>query len=251
MIDLAGKCALVTGGGKRVGAAIAIELGRAGMRVAVHYNGSREGALETCAAIEKEGGTATPFAADLYDRAATRALVDEVTAHFGALDLLVSSAANFDRLRVDDVDDAAWDRALALNLTAPFTLAHAAKDALRKSHGSIVLITCTSATKPYKNYLPYVASKGALQKLMRVLALELAPDVRVNAIAPGTVLPPPGLDAHELDALAARVPLKRIGSADDVARAVVFAARSSSLTGAELWVDGGRLGAGEAGEGAL
>ncbi|MBK8169633.1 MAG: SDR family oxidoreductase [Sandaracinaceae bacterium] len=251
MIELAHKRALVTGAGKRVGAAVATALGRAQMHVAVHYHGSREGALETCLMIEQAGGRATPFAADLSDRADARKLVENVLATFGGLDLLVASAANFDRVELDQIDDAAWDRALALNLTAPFVLAHAAKDALRKAGGSIVFVTCTSATTPYRNYLPYVVSKGALQKMMRVLALELAPHVRVNAIAPGTVLPPADLDAAAIELLASRIPLRKIGTPDDIACAVIFLAQSSSITGAELFVDGGRVGAGNAGEGAV
>lgn len=242
MVDLVGKRALVTGGARRVGAAVARALGRARMKVAVHHHGSDP--TETCVAIRASGGEAIALAADLYDRAQTRALVDRAVAELGGLDLLVVSAANFDRLPFDDVDDAAWDRALALNLTAPFVLAHQARAALRASRGSIVIVTCTSATTPYKNHLPYVVSKGAAQKLVRVLALELAPEVRVNAVAPGTVLPPEGTDPATLARLAARAPLERIGTAEDVAGAVLYLARAPFVTGQELVVDGGRTIAG-------
>ncbi len=240
MTDLRGKRALVTGAGTRVGAAIATALGARGMRVAVHYHRSRGGADEVCAAIERAGGTAEAFAADLADRDAARGLVDSVVERFGGLDLLVASAAGFERVDFDDVDDAAWDRTIALNLSSPFAVAHRARQALRASRGSIVFVTCTSATVPYRHYLPYVVSKGALQKLMRVLALELAPEVRVNAVAPGTVLPPPEMDEALLERLAARAPLERIGSADDVADAVVYLASAPFVTGQELVVDGGR-----------
>lgn len=242
MIDLGGKRALVTGAARRVGAAIARALGAAKMKVAVHHHGSDPG--ETCAAIVAAGGEATPLSADLYDRAQTRALVDAAVSALGGLDLLVVSAANFDRVPFDMVDDSAWDRALALNVTAPFVLAHQAREALRASRGSIVVVTCTSATTPYRNHLPYVVSKGAAQKLVRVLALELAPDVRVNAVAPGTVLPPEDTDAATLAALAARTPLERIGTAADVADAVLYLARAPFVTGQELLVDGGRTVAG-------
>ena len=240
MIDLRGKRALVTGAGTRVGAAIATALGAQGMRVAVHYRQSRPGAEAVCEAIVAAGGTAEPFAADLSDRGAARALVDAVLARFGGLDLLVASAANFERVELDQVDDDAWDRAMTLNLASPFAVVQRAREALRDSGGSIVFVTCTSATVPYRHYLPYVVSKGALQKLMRVLAIELAPRVRVNAVAPGTVLPPPDMDPAMLGRLAARAPLARIGSAEDVADAVVYLARAPFVTGQELVVDGGR-----------
>lgn len=240
MIDLRGKRALVTGAGTRLGAAIATKLGTSGMRVAVHYHSSREGAEAVCAAIVAAGGTADAFAADLADRDAARALVDAVLERFGGLDLLVASAASFERVALDQVDDEAWDRALILNLASPFAVVHRARVALRASHGSVVFVTCTSATVPYRHYLPYVVSKGALQKLMRVLALELAPEVRVNAVAPGTVLPPTGMDDALCARLAARAPLERIGSIDDVAEAVVYLASAPFVTGQELIVDGGR-----------
>ena len=240
MLDLAGKRALVTGAGQRVGRAIAVALGGAGMHVAVHYHRSQAGAEETADAVRAAGGGADTFAADLYDRAAARRLVDEVVARLGGLDLLVLSAANFERVAWDDVDDAAWDRALSLNLSAPFALAHQATPALRDSRGSIVFITCSSATTPFKNHVPYVVSKGALRQLMRVLCLELAPDVRVNAVAPGTVLPPPDMTAEQVARIARRAPLGRAGEPTDIADAVLYLAGASFVTGHELVVDGGR-----------
>src|SRR5262249_37204922 len=142
------------------------------------------------------GGEATLFSADLGDRNAARRLADETLAAFGGLDLFVGSAASFERLRYDDLDDDAFDRSIVLNLASPFALAHRLTPALRASRGSMVFVTDTAATAPFKNYLPYVVSKGALRQLMRTLALELAPDVRVNAVAPGTVLPPAAMSAE-------------------------------------------------------
>ena len=104
----------------------------------------------------------------------------------------MASAASFEWVPLAEVDDAAWDRSLSLNLASPFALVHQAVPALRAARGSVVFITCSSATVPMKNYLPYVVSKGALQHLMKTLALELAPEIRVNAVAPGTVMPPDG-----------------------------------------------------------
>lgn len=236
--------ALVTGAGKRVGRAIALALGRGGARVVVHYNGSFAEAQETCTEIQRAGGEAVALQANLLLRDEARRLIDESLGALGGLDLLVANAANFERVPYDTIDDRAWDDALDLNLTAGFVLAHRASAALRSSRGSIVFITCSSATTPFRNYLPYVVSKGALRQLTRVLALELAPDVRVNAIAPGTVLPPETMAGPDLDRLRSRIPLDRFGTAEDVAEAVLFLARSPFITGHEIVVDGGRSVAG-------
>jgi pteridine reductase len=239
-LDLTGRRALVTGAGQRVGQAIAIALGRARMRVAVHYRQSRDGAEATASAIREAGGEAVLLCADLTTRDDARALGDAAIEALGGLDLFVASAASFERIAYDAVDDAAFDRAITQNLAAPFALAHHLTPALRDSRGSMVFVTCTSATAPYRNYLPYVVSKGALRQLVRTLALELAPNVRVNAVAPGTVLPPPSMGAEEVARLASRIPLERTGGPDDVAQAVLFLARSGFVTGEELVVDGGR-----------
>lgn len=240
MSALAGQRALVTGAGVRVGRAIAVALGTAGMRVAVHYHSSREPADETCRQVREAGGEAFGVHADLRDRAAARALVDTSLERLGGLDLLVASAAGFERVPYDAVDDEAWDRMLELNLTAPFVLVQRATAALRAARGSVVVVTCSSARTPFRNHLPYVVSKGAARQLVRTLALELAPEVRVNAVAPGTVLPPEAMPADARERLQRRIPLQRFGSAEDVARAVVFLASSPFVTGEEIAVDGGR-----------
>lgn len=236
--------ALVTGSGQRVGQAIACALADPGARIGVHYRSSDAGARQTAQRIEQAGGSAELFQADIADRAAARALVDSCVQRFGGLDLLVLSAAGFERIEFSDLDDDAWDRSLGLNAASQFALAHQAAPSLRESRGNIVLITCSSTLTPMRNYLPYVVSKAATKQLMRTLALELAPEVRVNAVAPGTVLPPAGTSEAERAALTARIPLQRIGSAEDIAQAVVFLARSSFVTGHELVVDGGRTVAG-------
>ena len=240
MIELRGKKALVTGGGKRVGAAIARQLGAEGMRVAVHFNASQEGAEATAAAIREAGGEATLVKGDLSSRAEARSVVDRAIEALSGLDLFVASAANFERIPVDQVDDEAWDRAMQLNLEAPFAMAHRARSALREARGSIVFITCASTATPYRSYLPYVVTTGALRQLMRALALELAPEVRVNAVAPGTVLPPDDMPEAAVERLARRIPLRRTGEAEDVAEAVLYLARAPFVTGQELVVDGGR-----------
>jgi len=239
-ISLRGKRALVTGAGQRVGQAIALLLGAEGMDVAVHYRESRSGAERTAEQIRSSGGRAVTLAADLSSRNAARALVDDAVAKLGGLDLLVPSAANFEHVAVDDVDDDAWDRSLDLNLASPFALVRRALPALRQSHGTIVFISCSSATVPMRGFLPYVVSKGAVKHLMKTLALELAPEIRVNAVAPGTVMPPPSYDAAAVKRLSRAIPLGKVGSPQDIARAVVFLASSPFITGHELAVDGGR-----------
>lgn len=244
MIDLSGKRALVTGGGKRVGAEIARTLGAAGMHVGVHYNASARGAEETCAAIRAAGGQALALQADLQSRDAARGLVDRALEQLGGLDVLVLSAAEFEPAQLGAIDDATWDRTLGLNLATPFAMAQHAAPALRASGGSIVGITCVSRLLPYRSFLPYEVSKAALWQMLRVLALELAPDVRVNMVAPGSVLPPESMTQAQLEALRARIPLGRLGSASDVAGAVLHLAQHEHMTGTEIVVDGGRVLAG-------
>lgn len=239
-LDLRGRRALVTGAGNRVGRAIAVALGQAGMTVVVHYRSSASDADETCRQVTEAGGAAQPLSADLSDRAAARRLVDLAAARLGGLDLLVVSAAGYERLALAEVDDDAWDRMIELNLSSPFALATQAARYLALSKGSIVFVTCMSATAPYKNHLPYVVSKGGLTHLMRTLSLELAPHIRVNAVAPGTVSPPPGMLPEHVEQIRRRIPLARLGAPEDVADAVVFLARSPFVTGHEIAVDGGR-----------
>lgn len=210
------------------------------MKVGVHFNASREGAEATAAQIQAAGGEAVLLGADLSRREEAGRLVDEAIEALGGLDVLALSAANFERVAFDEVDFEAWDRAMRLNLEAPFAMAHRARGALAAARGSIVFVTCVSATMPYKSYLPYVVSKGALRQLMRVMALEMAPDVRVNAVAPGTVLAPDQMSAEEVARLARRIPLGHVGEAEDAADAVLYLARAPFVTGQELVVDGGR-----------
>jgi pteridine reductase len=234
------KVALVTGAGTRVGRSIALELGRAGFDLAVHYHRNDAGARDVVARAAELGLVARSFQAALEDREQARALVDRVCTEFGGLDLLVPNAAIFERIAFDAIDDASWDKMLALNLSSTFVLAQKAERVLRARRGNIVFITCASVESPYRHHLPYVVSKAGVYQMMRAMALELAPHVRVNAVAPGTVLPPENMPQVELDRLMRRIPLQRFGSTDDVARAVRFLAESPFVTGQQIVVDGGR-----------
>jgi len=239
-IDLHGSVALVTGGGTRVGAAIVRALAAAGCDALIHYGKSEQGARAVADDVARLGRRATLLQADLTDRAQIASLGERALAAAGRLDVLVHNAANFERVDPAALSAEAWDRALALNVTAPYLLTLALSPALRRARGSVVAITCLSATRPWKSYVPYSASKAALANLVEGLALALAPEVRVNAVAPGTVLPPADYDEETLARIRARIPLGRIGAAEDVGRAVVFLAESDYVTGQTITVDGGR-----------
>lgn len=243
-LTLTGKIALVTGGGTRVGAAIVRALAGAGCDVLVHYARSAAGARAVAEDVARLGRRATLFQADLTDRARLDRLAAEALASAGRLDVLVHNAANFERVEPEALTAEAWDRAFALNVTAPYLLTTALAPALRAARGSVVAITCLSAERPWKNYLPYSASKAALANLVKGLAKGLAPDVRVNAVAPGTVMAPADYDEETLARIRAGVPLGRLGAAEDVARAVVFLVSNDYITGQTIAVDGGRSVAG-------
>lgn len=237
--SLPGRKALVTGAGRRVGAVIARALGAAGWDVAVHHRGSAGGAEGVAAELRATGRRAAVVSGDLSEPDACARVVDEAVASLGGLDLLVSSAASFERVSFTEVDAARFDRAMALNVRAPLLLAHRAQPHLAARRGSIVVVTCTSATRPYPGFVPYVISKGAAKQLVKTLAIELAPEIRVNAVAPGTVLAPEGYDAERNDALAKKTLVQRLGTPEDVARAVLYLADASFVTGHEILVDGG------------
>lgn len=240
LVDLRGRTALVTGGGTRVGRSIARALGSAGCDVVVHYASNLAGAAAVVDEIQGLGQRSIAHRADLTDRAELERLGQDAIAFTGRLDVLVHNAANFERVAPCDLTPGAWDRALALNVTAPYLLTLTVAPWLRATHGSVIAVTCLSAARPWKNYLPYSASKAALANLVLGFAVSLAPEVRVNAVAPGTVLPPADYDEATLKRLREKVPLQRIGEAEDVARAVVFLAQNDYLTGQTITVDGGR-----------
>lgn len=235
-----GKTALVTGGATRVGRSIALELGRAGFDVAIHYHRNESGAREVVESLEAMGRTAYCLKGALEERERVRDLIDQVVVTSGGIDLLVPNAAVFESVDYDAIDDSAWDRMLTLNLSSTFALAHRATRSLRERQGNIVFITCSSVEAPYRHHLPYVVSKAGIYQAMRTMALELAPQVRVNAVAPGTVLPPENMSSDALQRLRRGIPLQRFGEPDDIARAVRFLAESEFVTGQQLVVDGGR-----------
>jgi pteridine reductase len=238
--ELAGKVALVTGGAVRIGRALALALASRGARVALHYGSSAEAAAETVAAIRERGGDADTFAADLRDLARTEDLVDRVAGRFGPVDILVNSAAAFVPAGLADTTEALWDEHFAVNLKAPFFLSRAfARHVGKERYGQIVNIADWRAVRPDPRCLAYSLTKAGIVAMTQGLALALAPNIRVNAIAPGAILPPPGRDGTYLEELGERLPLRRHGSPDEVAAALLYLVTAEFVTGQVLFVDGG------------
>ena len=236
-----GRIALVTGGAVRVGRTIVEALVDDGFDVLIHYAASAEEAREAREHFLSRGARVELCRADLADRTAVGGLAARARRFGGGkLDLLVHNAANFERVAPDALEAGAWDRAMALNATAPYLLTLALAPELRAARGSVVAIGCLSAERPYKHYIPYSISKAALVSAMQGLSLALAPDVRVNVVSPGTVLPPEGIDDERRERIRRKIPLGRIGEPSDVARAVLFFAKNHFVTGQVLAVDGGR-----------
>lgn len=238
-MDLRGRVALVTGAGRRVGRALAVALGAEGMSVAVHYHASDTGARETARMIEREGGKASLVTADLTGDTAA-ALIDDVVHRLGSLDVLVNSSAVMERTPLGEVTVAQWDAMMALNLRAPFLLAQAAARHLARGHGAIVNIADLAAFETWPAYIPHGISKAGIVYMTRALARTLAPDVRVNAIAPGAVLLPDNWSEDDAAKLRESTPLQRLGSPDDVVGAMRYLLRADYVTGETLIVDGGR-----------
>lgn len=239
-MELRGRVALVTGAGKRVGRAIATSLGALGMRVVVHHHASVDGARETAHAIEAAGGSAKIVRADLTDPTSAGALIEAAVASWGGLDVLVNSAAVMERTPFAEVTQAQWDAMFALNLRAPFFLSQAAAPHLKKVKGAIVNIADLAAFETWPAYIPHALTKGAIVHMTRAVARVLAPEVRVNAVAPGTVLLPEGWTAGDEARLRSTTPLGRSGSPEDVAQAVRYFLEADYVTGETLIVDGGR-----------
>ena len=236
---------LVTGAARRVGAEISRALHAAGGRLAIHYRQSKADAEALAAELNAlRPGSAHPFVADLLDVATFPALIADISTHFGRLDGLINNASSFFATPMGAVSTEAWDDLLGSNLKAPLFLAQAAAPLLAATQGCIINITDIHAERPLKGYAVYSAAKGGLLTLTRSLAIELAPAVRVNAVAPGAIQWPDNADDFPPDDKAQIIRhtlLKRIGSPTDIARTVKFLAFDAPyITGQVINVDGGR-----------
>jgi pteridine reductase len=210
------------------------------MRVVVHYGGSADGAHETARLIQAAGGVATVAQADLRDVAAAERLVTRTVEQEGELFALVNSAAVMLRTPVGETTPAEWDDMFALNVRAPYFLSQRAAPALRAARGAIVNIADLAAFETWPAYVPHGVTKAAVVQMTRALAHALAPDVRVNAVAPGVVLLPEGWSDADAEHLRRTTPLQRLGTPDDVAGAVVYLLEADYVTGEVIRVDGGR-----------
>lgn len=243
-LPLAGRVVLVTGSARRVGAAIARALHAAGAELALHYRSSHGEAAALADELNaRRRDSARLFQADLLDAARLPELIGAIVAAWGRLDALVNNASTFYPTPLGTASGADWDDLVGSNFKAPFFLVQAAADALRASRGTIVNITDIHAERPLKGYPLYCAAKGALLTLTRALAVELAPEVRVNAVAPGAILWPDDgqFPAAERAAVVDHALLKREGSPGDIASSVLFLlAGTPYMTGQVLNIDGGR-----------
>jgi pteridine reductase len=241
--SLSGKAALVTGGARRVGAAIARRLHAAGASVLLHYRDSEAEAAKLAAELNAlRPKSAAKVKAELLAPIAPRALLSAAREAFGRLDLLVNNASSFFPVEVGAIEASHWEELIGSNLRAPLFICQEAAPELAKHSGAIVNIVDIHAERPLKGYAVYSIAKAGLAALTRSLALELAPRVRVNGVAPGAIAwPDDGQFAGaERERIVATTPLARIGSPEDIAQAVHFLACAPYVTGQVIAVDGGR-----------
>lgn len=240
-----GKVVLVTGGAKRVGAAICRRLHEAGASLMIHYRSSVAEAQALCDELNAvRADSAAPVQGDLLDTARLAELVSATVQRYGRLDVLINNASSFYPTAVGEINEDNWQDLVGTNLKAPLFLSQAAAHALRASHGCIINIADIHAERPMKSYVVYSIAKAGLVAMTKSLAHELGPQVRVNAVGPGPIMWPeqdPTFDDQERRRIIAHTLLKREGTPDDIARAVRFLVQDAPyITGTFLPVDGGR-----------
>lgn len=229
--------ALVTGAAKRIGKAVALHLASLGYDIALHYSSSQSEAKRTAEQIRQEGRDCELFCCDLADTYAVQHLIADACKAFPNLNLLINCASIFEKSTLKEDDVQALDRHYEINLRAPYILM--GEFARRCKRGQIINFLDTHITQNKLTHVAYLLSKKALADLTQMAALELAPDIRVNGIAPGLILPPHGQKDRYLDRLAKSVPLKRKGSVKDITAAVQFLIENDFLTGQTIFADGG------------
>lgn len=239
---LHGKVTLITGAAQRIGATLAETLHAEGLNLALHYRKSKQAAHALQQKLNaRRADSVVLIQADLLDNAKVTHMVQDAIQAWGRLDVLINNASSFYPTPIGSVSDAHWDEIMGSNLKAPFFAAQAAARALSETAGCIINIADIHAERPLKTYPVYSAAKAGLVMLTKALACELAPQVRVNAIAPGAILWPEDIDEVTQQRIISRSLLKRQGNPDDIARAVLFLVRDAGyVTGQVITVDGGR-----------
>ena len=239
-MECEGRVAIVTGGGVRVGRAIALGLASAGADVFVHYNRSADPAEETAARVRERGSRAATGSVDLSDPARAGELITLATEHLGAPSILVNSASGFPTDTIRDVTLEAWRRTLDLTLASPVFATQAFADGLpHDTDGAVVNITDVRTSNPYREHFSYIVAKGGIDTFTRTAALQLAPRIRVNAVALGVILPPPGEGDDYATRLADELPLAKVGGTEPVVAVVLALLANDFVTGEIVRVDGG------------
>lgn len=241
-MKLDGKIALVTGG-KRIGVSVAISLAEAGCAVALTYHRSRKEAESTARTIQRLGKQALVVRTDITKESEIRALIKKTIGFFGRLDIVVHMASVYESVTWKNLDRRAWERHLDANLTSGFLIGTTAAPYLRRTKGRLIHVSdwvAASGRPRYRHYLPYYTAKKGIIGLTEAQALELAPEVLVNAIAPGPIIPPKGASRREINKVRSQTPLGRWGDPVEIAKAVRFFCETDFVTGECLRVDGGR-----------
>jgi len=240
-MEIEGKVAIVTGGAVRLGKALALALAEQGARMVIHYGSSVGPAQETVEQIQAMGCDALAVQADLSQPGRVEVILNDALSHFGQVDILVNSAAVFEPGNWYDTTEKNWDLHFAINLKSPFFLSRAfASHVGRERAGHIVNIADWRGARPGTDHVAYTLTKAALIAMTKSLAQALAPNIQVNAIAPGLILPPPGQDRTYLEGQAREIPAQRAGSPEEIARALIFLVRSDFVTGELVFVTGGQ-----------
>ncbi len=241
-MDIQGQVIVITGGAVRLGRSIAISLAKAGADVCIHYRTSKDQAEETINQIEDLGCKAVAVQADLTDSvSSSRMIIQEAIEYFGKVDILINNASVFEEEQFGEISEEHWDHHFSVNLKSAFFLSQELvqqQEFLKRGH--IINIADWRGTRPRQDHLVYTMTKSALITMTKSLALELAPKIQVNAIAPGAILPPPGESKNYLDKIAGKIPLNRTGNPDEIANAVQYLLQSEFITGEILHVSGGQ-----------
>lgn len=242
MSNLEGRTAIVTGGAVRIGRAIVEGLARAGVRVLLHYGRSQSEAEKIAATLRAEGYEIHTVPSDLeHSVTATQAIFEAARKHFGTVEVLVNCAAIFEPGSLSETTEETWDRHLGINLKTPFFLSQAfARQLPSGGAGTIVNIIDWRGTHPVPGHAAYTIAKAGLAAMTQLLAQELGTRIRVNGIAPGAILPPPGFNRAEFEKLADKIPVGRVGSPDNIVETVLFLLRNDFINGEILHVTGGQ-----------